>query len=185
MILDIGPRSIESPRSSGRARPRGWSPSISAPVLARVKTLVWNGPFRRLRARAVRHRHHRGRRGGSGTYRRRQACSGRGWRRYGGGAQRRRGDRPLHLCFDRRRRLPRMAGGKGLAGGRGSQGKMMPTSQVDAIGVESTHRSDYRELRCAPRRQNYTRISLLQDRTGDKGEHCNPGHEKQADDKRA
>jgi hypothetical protein len=29
------------------------------------------------------------------------------------------------------------------------------------------------------------RISLLQDRTGDEGEHCNPCHEKQADDKRA
>jgi len=28
-------------------------------------------------------------------------------------------------------------------------------------------------------------ISLLQDRAGDKGEHRNPGHEEQANDKRA
>ena len=77
---------------------------------------------RRLRAGAVRQRHGRGGGGGGGTHRRRQACHGGGRRRHGGGAQRRRRDAAVHLCVDRRRRLPGVAGRQDPAGCRDVKG---------------------------------------------------------------
>ena len=95
MILDIGPRSIEHVVS----------------VLARTKTLVWNGPFGAFELRAVRQRHDRSGRSRRGTHRGRPACQFCRRRRHRGGVQRRRRDGPAHPCFDRWRRLPRIAGG--------------------------------------------------------------------------
>ena len=111
MILDIGPRSIEQAVS----------------VLARIKTLVWNGPFGAFEMEPFDHGTDRG--GGSrgGTHRGRQACFGGGRRRHGGRAQCRRRDRSIHLCVDRRRRLPGMAGRQAAAGGRGVATTVMPT----------------------------------------------------------
>src|SRR5262249_40327010 len=101
MILDIGPRSIEHVCS----------------VLARVKTLVWNGPFGAFELEPF----------DIGTVEVAEAAAeltaaGKIVTVAGGGdtvAARRR-DRAIHVCLDRRRRLPRMAGGQAFAGGRGA-----------------------------------------------------------------
>ena len=106
MILDIGPRSVEHVVS----------------VLARAKTLVWNGPFGAFEMEPFDNGTVEVAEAAAELTRSRQACLGRGRRRYGGGAQCRRRDRPVHLCFDRRRRLPGMAGRQGLAGRRGVAG---------------------------------------------------------------
>ena len=99
MILDIGPRSIEQVVS----------------VLARSKTLVWNGPFGAFEMEPFDNGTIEVARSRGGTHRGRQACLGRGRRRHRGGAQCRRRGRPVHLCLHRRRRLPGMAGRQGLA----------------------------------------------------------------------
>ena len=72
MILDIGPRSIEHVCS----------------VLGPGEDAGLERAVRGLRARAVRHRHGRGRGSRGGTHGRRKACNGRRRRRYGRGAQR-------------------------------------------------------------------------------------------------
>jgi phosphoglycerate kinase len=87
MILDIGPRTIEYVIS----------------VLARTKTLVWNGPFGAFEHQPF----------DIGTIEVAEAAAeltaaGK-LVSIAGGAQCRRRHRPLHLCFHRRRRLPRMA----------------------------------------------------------------------------
>ena len=57
-------------RGGGRDDPRHRPRSIEhvCSVLARVKTLVWNGPFGAFETRAVRQRHGRGRRSRGGTH---------------------------------------------------------------------------------------------------------------------
>ena len=104
MILDIGPRSVEHVVS----------------VLARAKTLVWNGPFGAFEMEPFDNGTVEVAEAAAELTAGRQACLGRGRRRHGGGAQCRRRRRPLHLCLDRRRRLPGMAGRQGLAGRRGA-----------------------------------------------------------------
>ncbi len=103
MILDIGPRSIEYVVS----------------VLARSKTLVWNGPFGAFEMEPF----------DNGTIEVAEAAAeltgaGELISVAGGGdtvaALNAAGaDGPVHLCLDCRRRLPGMAGRQGLAGGRG------------------------------------------------------------------
>ena len=103
MILDVGPQSIER---------------IDA-AINDAATLVWNGPlgafeiapFDQGTVAAARHaaRAHEGRQARLGGRRRRH--------RRGPEPCRRR--RRLHLCLDRGRRLPRMAGGQGPARRRG------------------------------------------------------------------
>src|SRR5262249_15662458 len=66
----------------------------------------------------------RSRRSRGGTHRRREDYYGGRRRRHGRGAQCRRRGPAVHLCLDRRRRLPRMAGGQAFAGGRGAQGQV-------------------------------------------------------------
>ena len=70
MILDIGPRSVEHVVS----------------VACTLQDAGLERAFWRLRDRTVRHRHHRGRRGGRGTYRGWPACQLCRGRRYRGGA---------------------------------------------------------------------------------------------------
>ena len=79
-------------------------------------------PGRRLRDAPLRSRHRRHRQGGGETDGGRQAPHGRRRRRYGGGAgpSRRRGE--ILLRLHRRRRVSRMAGRQGPAGGRGAEG---------------------------------------------------------------
>ena len=108
MIFDIGPRNIEDVCSA----------------LARIKTLVWNGPFGAFELEPF----------DTGTVEIAEAAveltaAGKIVTVAGGGdtvaalnAARR--DRAVDLCLDRRRRLPRMAGGQALAGGRGAQGQI-------------------------------------------------------------
>ena len=108
MILDIGPRSVERVIS----------------VLARSKTLVWNGPFGAFEIEPFDH----------GTVEVAEAAAelteaGKLVSVAGGGdtvaALNVAGvDRPLYLCLHRRRRLPGMAGRQGPAGRRSAQGKM-------------------------------------------------------------
>jgi 3-phosphoglycerate kinase len=93
MILDIGPRSIEQVVS----------------VLARAKTLVWNGPFRRVRGGTVRQWHHRSRGSRCGTDRGRQTCLGSGRWRYRRRTQCCRGRRSADLRLGSRRCISRMA----------------------------------------------------------------------------
>ena len=114
MILDIGPRSVEHVVS----------------VLARAKTLVWNGPFGAFEMEPF----------DNGTVEVAEAAAeltgaGKLVSVAGGGdtvaalnvAGR---DRSAHLCFRRRRRLPGMAGRQGLARGRGVAGKMTWNSAI-------------------------------------------------------
>ena len=103
MILDIGPRSVEQVVS----------------VLARAKTLVWNGPFGAFEMEPFDNGTVEVAEAAAELTAGRQACLGGGRRRHGGGAQCRRRRRPVYLCFHRRRRLPGMAGRQALAGGRG------------------------------------------------------------------
>ena len=113
MILDIGPRSIEYVVS----------------VLARVKTLVWNGPFGAFEMEPF----------DNGTVEVAEAAAelthdGRLVSIAGGGdtmaaLNRRRRHRPLDLCFDRRRRLPRMAGRQDAARRRSVTARRTPTAR--------------------------------------------------------
>ncbi len=104
MILDIGPRSIEAVNA--------W--------IDKAATLVWNGPLGAFEVRALR----------QGDGRRRAPCGipegqgavGRRRRRDGIGAPSCGRGRRLQLHLDRRRRLPRMAGGQGASRRRGSPG---------------------------------------------------------------
>ena len=107
MILDIGPRTVEHVIS----------------VLARSKTLVWNGPFGAFEHEPFDHRHGRGGRGGRGTHGGRQACQFCGRRRYGGGAQPGFGAGSVDPCIDRRRRVPGIAGGQNPARREGALGR--------------------------------------------------------------
>src|SRR5262249_57906998 len=73
---------------------------------------------------------------------------------HGRGAQCRRRGRAVHLCLDRRRRLPRMAGGQAVAGGRGAQGSLtddtairpLPTAQRGGK-ITDECANDWRRLR--------------------------------------
>ena len=112
MILDIGPRSVEQVVS----------------VLARAKTLVWNGPFGAFEMEPFDNGTVEVAEAAAELTRGRQACLGGRRRRYGGCAQCRRRRRSPHLCFGRRRRLPGMAGRQGLARGRGVAGKIVHSS---------------------------------------------------------
>ena len=76
-------------------------------------------PARRIRDAAVRHRHGGGRALCRRAHQGRQARLGRGRRRHGRGAQCRPCGRQVHLCVDRGRRVPRMAGRPQAAGRRG------------------------------------------------------------------
>ena len=106
MILDIGPRTVEQ----------------VVAVLARTKTLVWNGPFGAFEHAAVRPWYHRGGRSRGGTHGGRQACQFCRRRRHGGGAQPRFGARPPDPCLDRRRRVFGIAGRQDAAGREGVVG---------------------------------------------------------------
>ena len=128
MMLDIGPRSIEHVCS----------------VLARVKTLVWNGPFGAFELEPF----------DTGTVEVAEAAAeltaaGKLVTVAGGGDTvsalnaRRRG-RPVYLCLDRRRRLPRMAGGQDPARGRGAPGKMIADISGHHPFANSTERRQTR-----------------------------------------
>ena len=104
MILDIGPRTVEYVVS----------------VLARARTLVWNGPFGAFEMEPF----------DNGTDEVAEAAaeltaSGKLAQMAGGGdtmaALNLAGSPALHLCVDGGRRLPRMDGGQGAAGRRGSR----------------------------------------------------------------
>ena len=102
MILDIGPRSIEHVCS----------------VLARVKTLVWNGPFGAFELEPF----------DIGTIEVAEAA-----------AELTAAGKiiTVHLYLDRRRRLPRMAGGQAFAGSGSAQGQI--TVEVSATDLEGPH----------------------------------------------
>ncbi len=107
MILDVGPKTVAEFERR----------------LVGTRTLVWNGPFGRLRDGTLRPRHGRGGQGrGRGHQGGRPAVGG-GRRRHGGRAQPCRRLGRLHLRLDGGRRIPRMAGRTGPAGRRGAQGK--------------------------------------------------------------
>ena len=121
MILDVGPKSIEPSINAGSTRPQ---------------TLVWNGPLGAFEMRALRPRH---RRGGAGM-RRSAREAGKLLSVAGGGdtvaALNHAGvGRRLHLRLDRRRRLPRMAGGQAAAGRRGAEGEEQVIRPADRESV--------------------------------------------------
>ena len=93
MILDIGPRSIEHVIS----------------VLARSKTLVWNGPFGAFEVEPFDTGTIEVRRSGGGTHGSEKACQFCRRRRHRGGAQCRWRHGPPVPCLDRRRRIPGIA----------------------------------------------------------------------------
>ena len=99
MILDIGPQQHRARQDADAgARRRPWSGTArSAPSRCSRST---PGTVEVAR-------------GGRGTHQGRQARLGRGRRRHGRGAQRRRRRGAIYLCVDRRRRLPGMDGGQG------------------------------------------------------------------------
>ncbi len=92
MILDIGPRSIE----------------LVISVLARSKTLLWNGPFGAFEHKPFDNGTLKVAKAAAELTDRRQACQYRRRRRYLGGAQYCRRHRPPHLRLHRRRRFPRV-----------------------------------------------------------------------------
>ena len=100
MILDVGPKTVEAVKRLDRPR----------------RDAGLERPARRLRDRAVRPRDGGGGQARGGAHQGRQADLGRRRRRHGGGAQPCRRRRRLHLCLDRRRRLPRMDGRQAAAG---------------------------------------------------------------------
>ena len=93
MILDFGPKRVADLKRR----------------LGEVKTAAVERSARRLRDGAFRRGHLRARPRGGEADARRQARERRRRRRYGARAQLRRRCRRLHLCLDRRRRIPRMA----------------------------------------------------------------------------
>ncbi len=87
-------------------------------MLARAKTLVWNGPFGAFEMEPFDNGTVEVAEAAAELTAARQAGHGRRRRRHRRGAQCRGRGRPFHLCFHRRRRLPGMAGRQAAAGGR-------------------------------------------------------------------
>ena len=104
MILDIGGQSIE--------RIKG--------VIDEAGDGGVERPARGVRDQAVRRGHNRNRAICGGADEGGQAGVGRGRRRYGVGAGKRRGEGRFHLCVDGRRGVPRVDGRQGIAGGQGA-----------------------------------------------------------------
>ena len=102
MILDAGPAAI----------------AAIAAAFAAARTLVWNGPLGAFEIPPFNAATDAAARQAASLTRAGQAAVGRRRRRHGGGAERQRVGRGLHLRLDRRRRLPRVAGGQDPARGR-------------------------------------------------------------------
>ena len=128
--------------SSRRARPRASCPVLEAPadqmildvgpkavahytdVLGRCRTLLWNGPLGAFEIAPFGEGTFALARAAAAAHQGRQAHLGGRRRRHGGRAQCGRRDRRVHLCLDRGRRLPRMAGGPRAAGHRRARARL-------------------------------------------------------------
>ena len=107
MILDVGPQSVE--------RIKG--------AIDDAATLVWNGPLGAFEMPPFDTGTVAVARYAAERTKSQQARFGRGRRRHGRGAQPRARRRQVHLCVDRRRRVPRMAGGPQAPRRRGAAGE--------------------------------------------------------------